>query len=122
MLMKADSFHKQPKHIAERGARELHERASGDKADNDSGMCQCCLFYAASSGNLQRRALKMPNTPKIKFQTHSMESKQGWINRGLFYLWFSELFCKNIPPNRPILLQTLHTIHLKLYEKHKKRE
>ena len=31
-------------------------------------------------------------------------SKQGWIDSGLFYLWFRELFLKNIPPTRPVLL------------------
>ena len=31
-------------------------------------------------------------------------SKQGWIDSGLFYLWFPELFLKSIPPTRPVLL------------------
>ena len=52
----------------------------------------------------------MLTTPKIKFQTRFMVCPNGWIDSGLFYLWFYELFLKNIP-TRPVLLLDGHSTH-----------
>ena len=97
--------HKQPKCVAERGARKVHGRASGDKSQITIVACANAagsilppmVIFKGERLNADYTKNQVPNT------LYGM-SKQGWIDSGLFYLWFHELFLKNIPPTRPVLL------------------
>ena len=97
--------HKQPKCIAERGARKVHGRASGDKSQITIVACANAAGYTlppmvifkGERLNADYTKNQVPNT------LYGM-SKQGWIDSGLFYLWFREQFLTNIPPTRPVLL------------------
>ena len=97
--------HKQPKRIAERGARKVHSRASGDKSQITIVACANAagstlppmVIFKGERLNADYTKNQVPNT------LYGM-SKQGWIDSGLFYLWLRELFLKNIPPIRPVLL------------------
>ena len=51
-------------------------------------MCQCCLFYHTSHGNLQRGVLKR-RVHQTSSSEHYGMSKQGWIDSGLFLFMVS---------------------------------
>ena len=97
--------HKQPKRIAERGARKVHGRASGDKSQITIVACANAAGYALPPMVIFKGERLNANYTKnqVPSTLYGM-SKQGWIDSGLFYLWFREQFLTNIPPTRQVLL------------------
>ena len=97
--------HKQLKRIAQRGTKKVHGRASGNKSQITVVACANAagntlppmVIFKGERFNHEYSKGEVPGT------LYGM-SKQGWIDSELFFLWLRDLFLKNIPPARPVLL------------------
>ena len=97
--------HRQPKHIAPKGAKKVHGASLGNKtqitilacANAVGTMLPPMVIYKGEQLNYEWTRGEVPNTE------YGM-SPQGWMDHELFYEWLQKLFIQNIPSSRPMLL------------------
>ena len=97
--------HKQPKQVAEKGAKKVHGRSSGNKAQITIVACASATGVVLPpmvifQGARLNHELTLNEVPGTLYGL----SENGWIDQTLFFSWLNEIFIKNIPPARPVLL------------------
>jgi hypothetical protein len=97
--------HKLAKVIAQKGAKKVHSRTSGNKAQITILAC------ANAAGNVvppmvifEGKRLNPEWTKGEVSDTLYGMSDKGWTDMELFSHWMKDLFIPNIPPARPVLL------------------
>ena len=97
--------HKPPKVVALRGAKKVHCRTSGNKAQITVLAC------ANAAGNVippmvifEGKRLNPDWTKGEVPDTLYGMSDKGWTDMELFSYWMKDLFLAHIPPARPVLL------------------
>lgn len=97
--------HKPPKVVALKGAKKVHCRTSGNKAQITILAC------ASAAGNVippmvifQGKHLNPEWTKGEVPDTLYGLSDNGWTDMELFSHWLKDLFLPNIPPARPVIL------------------
>ena len=85
--------HKQPKHVAERGARKVHGRASGDKSQITIVACANAAGSILPPMVIFKGERLNADYTKIKSQTHFMECpNRGGLTVGCFIYGFMSCF------------------------------
>ena len=97
--------HKPPKVVTRKGTKKVHCRTSGNKAQitvlacaNAAGsVIPPMVIFEGQRLNPEWSKGEVPDT------LYGM-SEKGWTDQELFYYWLTELFVKQIPPARPVML------------------
>ena len=97
--------HKPPMVVARRGIKKVHCRTSGNKSQitiiacaNAAGsIIPPMVIFEGQRFNPEWSKGEVPDT------LYGMSDK-GWTDQELFYYWLTELFVKQIPPARPVML------------------
>lgn len=97
--------HKPPKVVAWKGTKKVHCRTSGNKAQITVLVCANAagavippmVIFEGQRFNPEWSRAEVPDT------LYGM-SEKGWTDQELFYYWLTELFVKQIPPARPVIL------------------
>ena len=97
--------HRQPKRVAEKGAKKVYGRSSGNKAQITVVVCASATGVVLPpmvifQGAHLNHELTLGEVPGTLYGL----SENGWIDQTLFFSWFTEIFIRNIPPARPVLL------------------
>ena len=97
--------HKLPLVVARKGSKEIHCCTSGYKSQITILACANAagttlpqmVIFDRQRFNLEWSQGEIPNT------LYGM-SQKGWTDQELFSYWMTDLFVKNIPPARPVIL------------------
>jgi len=97
--------HKPPKVVAQRGVKKVHCHTSGNKAQITVLACSNAagsvippmVTFEGQRFNPEWSKGEVPDTLYGIFE-------KGWTDQELFYYWTTELFVKQIPPARPVML------------------
>ena len=97
--------YKQPKRIAPKGMKKVHGLSTGNKSQITIVACGNAagptlppmVIFKGERFNHEWSVGEVPGT------LYGM-SENGWIDQELFYYWFKNVFLKNIPAQRPVIL------------------
>ena len=97
--------HKQPKRVSQKGAKKVYGRSSGNKS-------QITIVACASATGVALPPMVIFQGARLNHELTQGEvhgtlygvSDKGWIDQVLFFHWLNDIFIKNIPPARPVLL------------------
>ena len=97
--------HKPPKVVARKGMKKVHCRTSGNKAQITVLACSNAAGSVIPPMVIFEGQRFNPEWSKgeVTDTLYGMSDK-GWTDQELFYYWMTELFVKQIPPARPVML------------------